>query len=288
MDFNKVPKISWFPGHMNKALRQLNDKLGLVDVVVEVLDARVPESTRNAAFAETMANKAHVILLFKTDLADPDTTAAWRDHYQREGNAVITTHYRARDVIPKLLKRLEQAEAAERKRRGSKYPRTRAVRAMILGLPNVGKSSLINLLVRRKHTKTGHRPGVTRHQQWIKIGDDIELLDTPGIMYPRINSRETSLKLGLVAAIKEEHLGTDLLAEYLLEIMNQQANTEIMRFYELDVVPERIEDLLEAIGRRRGMLLPGDEVDPIQAANAFVSDFREGVFGRISLERPGG
>jgi ribosome biogenesis GTPase A len=159
---------------------------------------------------------------------------------------------------------------------------------MILGLPNVGKSSLINLLVRRKHTKTGHRPGVTRHQQWIKIGDDIELLDTPGIMYPRINSRETSLKLGLVAAIKEEHLGTDLLAEYLLEIMNQQANTEIMRFYELDVVPERIEDLLEAIGRRRGMLLPGDEVDPIQAANAFVSDFREGVFGRISLERPGG
>lgn len=273
---------------MNKALRQLNDKLGLVDVVVEVLDARVPESTRNAAFAETMANKAHVILLFKTDLADPDTTAAWRDHYQREGNAVITTHYRARDVIPKLLKRLEQAEAAERKRRGSKYPRTRAVRAMILGLPNVGKSSLINLLVRRKHTKTGHRPGVTRHQQWIKIGDDIELLDTPGIMYPRINSRETSLKLGLVAAIKEEHLGTDLLAEYLLEIMNQQANTEIMRFYELDVVPERIEDLLEAIGRRRGMLLPGDEVDPIQAANAFVSDFREGVFGRISLERPGG
>ena len=286
MDFDKVPKVTWFPGHMNKALRQLREKLSLIDVVIEVLDARLPLSTCNHELDDIMQHKARLPLLFKADLANRDTTAAWRDLFKGEGHSAIATHYRARDVVPRLLKQIDKAEAQARAARGAKYPRTRAIRAMIVGLPNVGKSSLINLLVARNQAKTGPRPGVTRHQQWIKIGEDVELMDTPGIMYPHIETAETALKLGLIAAIKQELIGVELLAEYLLQVFNEQPCLEFKKFYGLDFYPELVDDLLDGIGRRRGMLLPGDEVDRALAANTFLNDFREGSIGTISLEVP--
>jgi ribosome biogenesis GTPase A len=286
MDFDKVPKVSWFPGHMNKALRQLREKLSLIDVVVEVLDARLPLSTCNHVLVDIMEHKVRMPLLFKADLANRDTTAAWRDVFKGDGCPVMATHYRARDVVPRLLKQIEKAEARARAARGAKYPRTRAIRAMIVGLPNVGKSSLINLLVSRNQAKTGPRPGVTRHQQWIKIGEDVELMDTPGIMFPHIETTETALKLGLIAAIKQELIGVELLAEYLLQVFNDQQCLDFKKFYDLDFYPDLVDDLLDGIGRRRGMLLPGDAVDTALAASTFLNDFREGNIGTISLETP--
>ena len=286
MDFAKVPKVSWLPGHMNKALRQVREKLSLIDVVVEVLDARLPLSTCNHELGDAMQHKARLSLLFKADLANRDTTTAWRDVFKGEGHPVIATHYRARDVVPRLLKQIEKAEAQARAARGAKYPRTRAIRAMIVGLPNVGKSSLINLLVSRNQAKTGPRPGVTRHQQWIKVGEAVELMDTPGIMYPHIETTETALKLGLIAAIKQELIGVELLAEYLLQVFNEQQCLDFKKFYGLDFYPDFVDDLLDGIGRRRGMLLPGDQVDTALAANTFLNDFREGNIGTISLEKP--
>ncbi|HCN07868.1 MAG TPA: ribosome biogenesis GTPase YlqF [Lentisphaeria bacterium] len=286
MDFDKVPKVSWFPGHMNKALRQLREKLSLIDIVIEVLDARLPLSTCNHELGDIIQHKARMPLLFKADLANRDTTAAWRDLFKGDGYPVIATHYRARDIVPRLLKQIEKAEAQARAARGTKYPRTRAIRAMIVGLPNVGKSSLINLLVSRNQAKTGPRPGVTRHQQWIKIGEDVELMDTPGIMYPHIETAETALKLGVIAAIKPELVGVELLAEYLLHVFNDQQCLDFKKFYGLDFYPDFVDDLLDGIGRRRGMLLPGDEVDRTLAASTFLNDFREGNIGTISLEMP--
>lgn len=286
MDFARLNTVSWYPGHMLKAERQMREKLGLIDVVVEVVDARCPQATRNPAFAELVQHRAHVIAMGKADLADPDTTRLWARHFEAAGLTCQYYHHHQRDTIARLLAALQRADAAARRARGSTTPRLRPLRAMIVGFPNVGKSSLINLALGKKRATVGPRPGVTRHQQWIALSPQVELLDTPGIFVPRVADPETGLKLGLVAALKDEHVGEELLAEYFFYRLHQLGKEPWKKLYSLEFYPDHISDLLDGIARSCGFLRPGGVLDRTEAAKRLLHDLRAGKLGQHSFETP--
>lgn len=284
--FPNAAKMSWYPGHMRKALREIEKKLPLFDVVIEVVDARVPQSSRNRNITNVIGQKARLLVLVKGDLADASVTSAWRRYFPDHGFPCLATHHRDRTATGKLITQIRDIEAADRSRRGARHPRLRPLRAMVVGVPNVGKSSLINQLVRRRRTKTGPRPGVTRHQAWIVLDEGLELLDTPGVMYPRVTDAQTGLNLGLIAALKDELIGEEALADYLCCRLNVQNPDAFRNFYKLDGRPANGDELLTGVGRRRRLLRPGGEVDRRTAAKVLLQDFREGRLGRFSLERP--
>lgn len=286
MDFDSLIPASWYPGHMLKAQRQIVEQLRLVDLVVELVDARAPASSRNSHLEELVQHKDRVLVLAKSDLAAPEATEQWRRHFRELGLACVAVHHRQRDIARRLLPVIEKTIAQGRARRGARNKRFRATRTIVVGLPNVGKSSLINALVRRRRTKTGPRPGVTRHQQWVKVGDDVELLDTPGVMAPRLSDAETGLRLGLVAALKDEHMGEELLAKYLFYQMQGQERCEPIRFYGLRPQPDSAEELLDGICRRRGLLLGGGAPNLHLAAQTLLRDWRDGKLGCWTLELP--
>jgi ribosome biogenesis GTPase A len=278
--FDQIPIQSWYPGHMRKAERDIKEKLKLIDVIIELVDARAPESTQNFQLEALVANRPRVTVLAKSDLAAPDVTRAWREHWRTEERILVSVDAQDKQMRKRVLHALSLA-AAKRPRRIQ-----RRTRALVIGLPNVGKSTLINRLARRKRAVTGPRPGVTRHQQWVVLDDELELLDTPGIMVPRIPDAETGLKMGLVAALKDEHIGHRLLAAYLLHVCQQQAQTSPIELYQLDDLVGEPNDLIATIARRRGLLQAGNEPDTRRAAQTILHDFRQGRLGQISLERP--
>lgn len=265
---------------MLKAERNIKDKLKLIDVIIELVDARAPQSTQNFQLEALVAARPRVTVLAKSDLADIDTTRAWRDHWRADDRFVISVDESDKQLRKRVLHALELA-AATRPRRIQ-----RRTRALVLGLPNVGKSTLINRLARRKRAVTGPRPGVTRHQQWVVLGDDLELLDTPGIMIPRIPDAPTGLKMGLVAALKDEHIGHQLLATYIIHTCQTQNLHAFAEFYDLDNVDGEPHDIISIIASKRGLLQAGNQPDTRRAAETILHDFRLGRLGRISLEAP--
>ncbi|ASS75679.1 ribosome biogenesis GTPase YlqF [Tumebacillus algifaecis] len=278
--------IQWFPGHMAKARREVTEKLKLVDIVMELVDARLPLSSRNPMMNEIVQNKPRLVLLNKADLADPRITDQWINYFQNQGLACVSINALKGEGLPKAAneaKRLFEPKVEAMKKKGI---RPRAARAMILGIPNVGKSSLINRMAKKSIAKTGDRPGVTQAQQWIKVGKDFELLDTPGILWPKFEDPEVGLRLAATGAIKEEILDTEPVAIFIVEVMSKRYKGVLESRFGLDELPTDPREALEAIGRKRGFLRAGNVVDMLATWKLMIREFRGGQFGRISLESP--
>ncbi|RNA69614.1 ribosome biogenesis GTPase YlqF [Alteribacter keqinensis] len=278
--------IQWFPGHMAKAKREAKEKMKLIDVVIELVDARIPLSSRNPVIDEITQGKPRMIILNKSDLADPNMNKVWRKHFEDKGHVVIEVDaQKGKGIkgIPPAVK--EQASAMIEKmiRKGMK---PRAVRALILGIPNVGKSTLINRLANKKIAKIGDRPGVTKSQQWIKVGKEMELLDTPGILWPKFDDEAVGFRLALTGAIKEEIFDFQETAVFFLKYV-KEAYPEILKDrYNLTEVPDDIVELFDEIGKKRGCLVSGGLVDYDRTAELVFRDFRSGKLGRLTLEQP--
>lgn len=246
--------INWFPGHMAKARREVEENLKKVDVVIEILDARIPHSSHNPMMDEITRHKPRVVVLNKVDMADPKATEAWVSKFKSEGKYPVALDGRHNQIIKKIEPLAVKATAEIFERMEKKGIGRRAIRAMIIGIPNVGKSTVINNIARKKGAKTGNTPGVTKQQQWIKAGERMELLDTPGILWPKFEDETTGRKLALTGAIKDTVVPLDEVAIYGMEFLMEHDLERFNRFYNIDVSPEDgIVEVFDAIGRSRGL-----------------------------------
>ena len=278
--------IQWFPGHMAKAKREVTEKLKLIDIVFELVDARIPISSRNPLIDEIVANKPRIILLNKADIADPDVTKQWIDFFAAQQIDAIAIDSQSGTGVKQMV-----AVAKEKLRpkfekmiaKGIKRPR--AMRALIVGIPNVGKSTLINRLAGKHIAKTGDTPGVTKAQQWIKVGKELELLDTPGILWPKFEDEEVGYKLATTGAIKDTILNLQDVAVYALRFLSTHYPDRLKERYALADIPEDIVQLFDDIGKKRGCLAAGGVVDYDKVAELVLRDIRTEKLGRLSFDR---
>jgi len=272
---------------MAKARRQVEEKIRKVDVVLELLDARLPQSSRNPLIDQLVGSRPRIVLLMKSDLADDAVTAEWIRFFRgRDIEAIPIDAGNRRQIaeIPRFADRLLEQKKAALERKGIRFQR---VRAMVLGIPNVGKSTLINRLAGRSAAKTGDRPGVTRGQQWIRVGNTMEILDTPGILWPKLEDPRVGLRLAASGAIREEILPIEEVSLFLLQYLRNRYPELLRERYRLNDLPAAEgTDLLEEVARRRGCVGKGGAIDWEKAAEIVLRDFRAGRFGRVSLERP--
>jgi ribosome biogenesis GTPase A len=271
---------------MAKARREVTEKLKLVDIVMELVDARLPLSSRNPMMGEIVQHKPRLILLNKADLADPRITDEWVKYFEQQGLPAVPLNAIKGEGLPKAASEAKKLFAPKLEALAKRGIRPRATRAMILGIPNVGKSSLINRMAKKTIAKTGDRPGVTQKQQWIKVGKDFELLDTPGILWPKFEDPLVGLRLAATGAIKEDILDTEPVAMYIIEFMNRNYKNVLQSRFDIEDLPDDTREALEAIGRKRGFLRTGNTIDMEMTWKLMIREFRGGQFGRISLERP--
>ena len=278
--------IQWFPGHMTKTRRLIEENLKMIDVVVEILDSRIPYSGRNPYFDDIIRNKPRLIVMNKSDLADKERTAEWIKWYGRQGIEVIPISCATGAGVNKITlcaRKLIQ----EKLDRDLEKGRKRTLKIMMVGIPNVGKSSLINRLVGKASTKTGDRPGVTKGKQWIRLKGDVELLDTPGILAPKFEDQELAKRLAYTGAIKDEIMNTELLAYSLLDYLRDNYAELLKARYKLDdITGKEGYEILEMIGKKRGFVISGGEIDTERAANMVLDEFRGAKIGNITLEVP--
>ena len=280
--------INWYPGHMKKTKDLIKTNLKLVDVVVELLDARIPLSSRNPQFDELVGQKPRVVALNKFDLADPSVTKAWIEDYKKKGITAIPVNALTGAGMKDLLAAVKETGSARVNKRVAKGADRSGVRVMIVGIPNVGKSSLINNLVGKKSAKTGNKPGVTKGKQWIRVRSDIDLFDTPGILWPKIEDQNVGMKLAYTGAIKDEILHIDDIAYHLLEALITKYPELIMSRYkfEEDEMHGPTIEVMDEIGRKRGCIKRGKELDYDKVARLILDEYRKGTIGRITLEHP--
>ncbi|MBP2651300.1 MAG: rbgA [Firmicutes bacterium] len=279
--------IHWFPGHMAKAHRMIREQLKLVDVVVELLDARIPLSSQNPIIDEIVGDKPRIVALNKADLAESVTTERWLAHYRELKRPVVVVEALSGKGSKELIARVADAARFKMDKLVAKGIRPRAVRAMILGIPNVGKSSLINRLLGAATARTGDKPGVTRGQQWIKIGKNLELLDTPGVLWPKLEDQEAAFRLAATGAISDEAVNLEEVILKLLSVLAQQYPDRLIERYRLEApLSEEMGEILTKIGTRRGCMRSGGIIDLDKAGRIVLSEFREGKLGRFSLDYP--
>lgn len=282
--------IQWFPGHMTKARREIAEAIGSQDVVIEVLDARMPFSSENPLLAKLRANKPCIKVLSKSDLADPEVTAAWLRHFATERNEPDEEHPEGRVVAVALttekLAETRKTIPALCTKLANRAPGGRAVRVMIVGIPNVGKSTLVNTLMGRTVADASNKPAVTKQQQRVTLPGGIALLDQPGITWPKIEHPESGQRLALAGAIPDTAIDRESVAYFGAETLMRLYPSLLCARFKLDAMPETPTLLLEAIGRKRGRLRPGGVVDMSVAADVLIQEFRSGALGRISLETP--
>lgn len=279
--------IQWFPGHMAKTRRMIAKSLPLVDAVAELLDARLPQSSRNPEFNRMTGRKPRLVILNKADMADPDITGRWMQYYKNKGYAVITADSKNGKGVKQFAPALRELLKDQLQRYADKGMKGRPIRVMILGIPNVGKSSLINRLAGGKRAKAEDRAGVTRTQQWIKTADGVELLDTPGVLWPKLDDQEVAVRLAMTGAIRDDILDKEALAARLLTLLHQEYPQAIAERYK--IAPEQEGEgfeLLELMAKNRGMLLSGGMPNTERAAITLLDEFRGTKLGRISLEKP--
>lgn len=277
--------INWFPGHMVKARRLIQENLRLVDVVIELLDARIPKSSANPVIGEIVAEKPRVVALNKSDLADPAETAKWIKHFERAGLQVVAIDSAAGKGMKSLVAKVARLARDKVNRLADKGVNARAARAMVLGIPNVGKSSLINRLKGASIAKTADKPGVTRNKQWIKVDKHLELLDTPGVLWPKFEDQAIGLKLAFTGAINDEVYDMEQAMRAFLQIMRARYPQSLSERYKLNGdLPESPEGILELIGAKRGCLRAGGVVDHESARRIILNEFRAGKLGLISLD----
>lgn len=274
--------IQWYPGHMAKAKRQLTEKLKLISVAVVVADARAPHSTLNPDLAALLAGKPCVVVLNKRDLADEALTAKWVAAYEKQYGMAIA--FSATQDKPAVLKNAIAKAAAPIVQRYAGKGMIKTIRVLIAGTPNVGKSALINRLIGRKSAKEGDKPGVTRGLQWVKLSDTLELLDSPGLLWPKIESQEAAAKIALCGSLKQENVDLTELALHLIRLIGEIAPQALAGRY--GVEPGEAYETLSAICKKRGFLLRGGEPDIERGAKVLLDEFKGGKLGRITLERP--
>ena len=281
--------IQWFPGHMAKTRRLMKENLPLVDVVVEITDARVPASSRNPEMKNLVGGKPRVVVLNKCDMADEALTAEWIEYYHTKGVRAVAMDCRSGKGLNKLVPTVKEVMKKELEKRAAKGMEGKPIRMMIVGIPNVGKSSFINRVAGGKRAKVEDRPGVTRGKQWVTLEKGIDLLDMPGVLWPKFDDKTVGEHLAFTGAIKDDILDTELLAMRLADLLNREYHSLLCERYRLtDEETAGIEpyDLLSLIGAKRGMKISGGEVDTERAAAMLLDEFRGGKIGRMTLEMP--
>ncbi|MGN0396022.1 MAG: ribosome biogenesis GTPase YlqF [Coprococcus sp.] len=277
--------IQWYPGHMTKAKRMMQENIKLIDIVIELVDARIPFSSKNPDIDELAKNKYRLILLNKVDLADDSVTSKWEEYYREKGFYVAKINARSGNGMKGIDSIVQEAckEKIERDRKRGII--NRPIRAMIVGIPNVGKSTFINSYAKKACTKVGNKPGVTKGKQWIRLGKNIELLDTPGILWPKFDDEAVGLKLSYIGSINDEILNiTDIACELIKFIHNNYCNI-IAERYKIEESDDAVA-MLSDIAEKRACVKKGGELDIDKAAALLLDDFRAGKLGRISLELP--
>ncbi|WP_139492896.1 ribosome biogenesis GTPase YlqF [Brevibacillus dissolubilis] len=278
--------IQWFPGHMAKARRQITEKLKQIDVVIELLDSRLPLSSRNPMIDEIVGDKPRMILLNKADLADTSVTDQWVNYFRNQGVRTLPIDALSGQGVNKLPQMCQELAADMLNKRAEKGMQARAIRIMILGIPNVGKSSLINRLAKRSVAATGDRPAVTKAQQWVKLGNTLEMLDTPGVLWPKFEDPMVGLRLAASGAIKDELIDFSEVAVYAIAYMMHYYPENLKDRFKLSELPEDRFSMLEEIGKKRGCRASGGSVDYDKAAEIFLRELRSGKLGNVTLERP--
>lgn len=278
--------IQWYPGHMTKTRRQMEQDLKLVDAVCELLDARIPISSRNPDIAALCGPKPRLVILNRMDMADPAATRAWCEAFRRESLAAVATDCKSRRGLTAFVpavRNLLQEKIARNAAKGQNRP----LKIMVVGIPNVGKSTFINQISGRKGAKAENRPGVTRGKQWITVDQGLLLLDTPGILWPKFEDPEVGMRLAYTGAVKEDVIDTETLACHFMELLAKFYPQTLLERYKLEA-PEGADgyDLLQLAGRKRGYLVSGGEVNIERMAKALMDDYRSGKLGRLTLESP--
>lgn len=288
---SEMQTIQWFPGHMTKTKRQIQSSLKLVDAVAEIIDARIPVSSRNPDLAKLVQNKPRVILLNKCDMANQTATKMWIDYFKKQNLVAIPVDCksgRGLDKFAPVVNTVMSHKIARLKEKGMVNP---TIRIMIVGIPNVGKSSFINKMVKKNRAKVEDRPGVTRGNQWYTIAKNLEMLDTPGVLWPKFDDKTVGEHLAFTGAVKDQILDIELLAVRLLDFIKELKPADFITRFKLENADiENIDsyELLKMIGKKRGMLVSGGEIDTERAAIMLLDEFRSAKLGRITVEMPQG
>ena len=276
--------LQWYPGHMTRAKRVMEENLRLVDVIAELRDARLPASSANPDLEKLGKNKQRLLILAKADLADPAVTAQWEEYYRCRGYLTVALDARQKKQLNEVKDRLAQAAEEKRKKDAARGIKNRPVRIMVAGIPNAGKSTLINSLAGRASARTGDKPGVTKGIQWIRLGSGIELMDTPGILWPKFKDEAVGIRLALMGSIHEEILPLEELSLKGFHLLRESYPSAVRDAYSIETEdPLRF---LEELAVKNGFLMKGGEIDTVRAARRFLDDWQKGKLGRISLERP--
>lgn len=286
---SEMQNIQWFPGHMTKTKRQIQASLKLVDAVAEILDARIPLSSKNPDLQKLIQNKPKVVLLNKCDMANQTATSRWIDYYASQGITAIAVDCKSGKGLNKFAPAVNNVLSERRERLKAKGMVNPMLRIMIVGIPNVGKSSFINRVAKQNRAKVEDRPGVTRGNQWYSIAKNIEMLDTPGVLWPKFDDKIVGERLAFTGAVKDQILDTELLAVRLLDFLRNLKPADFIARFKLDDIDlDAIDsyELLNVIGKKRGMLISGGEINTERAAIMLLDEFRSGKLGRITLEMP--
>ena len=276
-----IENINWYPGHMKKTRELIQENLKMVDLVIEVIDARIPVLSRNPIIDDLVKSKQRIIVLNKSDLSDGAANDAWAEELRKDGSIVLQMNCMSGQGVNQLFKTLTRLQDEKNKDQIRKKP----LRMMIVGVPNVGKSSLINRMTGKKSAKTGDRPGVTKGKQWLALENGMQLLDTPGILWPKFEDPEVGLNLAFCGSIKDEILDMATLALELIKVLAADYPELIMERYKLDSLSEDGLENMEAIALKRGFILPGKRIDYERCAKTVLDEFRGGKIGRITLEK---
>ncbi len=287
MGDNQKQIVQWFPGHMAKTRRLIKESLSLVDGVTEIIDARIPYSSSNPELEELVNNKPRIVLLNKCDLADKNTTNQWIEYYKNKGITALPVDCRTGKGLNAYYSTVREVLKDKIKQNEDRGMPGKALRIMVVGIPNTGKSSFINRMAGAAKAKVADKAGVTRHNQWFAIGNGIELLDTPGVLWPKFDDPAVGDKLAFIGSVKDEILDSETLAVRLLEVMKNNYPERLVERYKVnDFQDKEAWELLEMIGKKRGMMIKGGEIDTERVSVMLLDEYRGGKLGAISLERP--
>lgn len=295
---NSKTNINWYPGHMAKTKRQIMEDVRLVDIVIELLDARIPISSQNPDIAEITKNKKKIIVLNKCDLADEKQNKRWVEYFKEKNILAVLTDSNSGKGIEECVRKIEKIMEEDLKGQAEKGRIGRKIKAMVLGIPNVGKSSFINRISKKTSAGVGNKPGVTKQKQWIHINEKIELLDTPGVLWPKFESEEVALHLAFTGTIKEDILQRTEIAYYLVKFLIENYPKQLCERYKLteEYIHEQLEneerpeneniyEIFLAIGKKRGCIISGGNIDDEKTARIILDEFKNGKIGRITLEK---
>ena len=289
--------INWFPGHMAKTRKQITEDLKLVDIVVELLDARIPISSQNPEIKQILKDKKKIVVLNKSDLSEEKENQRWINYFNKNGTVAVLVDSNTGKGINEVIREIRNSMTGEMQKLSDKGRIGRKIRTMIVGIPNVGKSSFINRISKKNSAEVGNRPGVTKQKQWIRLNDEIELLDTPGVLWPKFESEEVALNLAFTGTIKDDILEITEIAYNLLKFLLKEYRDNLLQRYCLseDVIQEilnqeqdenqNIYEIMQLIGKRRGAIISGGNIDDEKTSRIILDDFRTGKFGKISLEK---